>query len=129
MTKSLSHDTGCFVRYIMPCSTVAWSQQSRQTIMDVSRERSRATTKATCYDLTNMLVPIIMSRAQPNGIHIRRGDATVGNPHRAQIYQFESFELTLLLQLQKQLSIERFEPTVSQSTVPCPPSKHMQHDE
>ena len=28
-----------------------------------------------------------------------RGDDTVGNPHRAQISQFELFELTLLLKL------------------------------
>ena len=46
-----------------------------------------------------------------------RGDETVGNPHRAQISQFEFFELTLLLKLDKQLPVERFEATVSQSTV------------
>ena len=44
----------------------------------------------------------------------------VGNPHRAQISQFELFELILLLQLDKQFSVERFEPTVSQSTEPFP---------
>ena len=46
-----------------------------------------------------------------------RGDDTVGNPHRAQISQFELF---LLLELDNILSIERFEPTVSQSTVSSP---------
>ena len=51
----------------------------------------------------------------------RRGDDTVGSPHRAQIRQFELCELILLLRLDKQLSIEQFEPTVSQSTVPSPP--------
>ena len=49
-----------------------------------------------------------------------RGDDTIGNPHRAQISQFELFELILLLKLDKQLPVERFEATVSQSTVPSP---------
>ena len=40
-----------------------------------------------------------------------------GNPHRAQISQFELFELIFLLKLDKQLPAERFEATVSQSTV------------
>ena len=48
----------------------------------------------------------------------RRGDDTVGNPHRAQIYKFELFELIPLLKLDKQLLVEQFEATVSQSTVP-----------
>ena len=48
------------------------------------------------------------------------GDDTVGNPHRAQISQFELFELILLLKLDKRLPVERFEATVSQSTVPSP---------
>ena len=39
-----------------------------------------------------------------------RGDDTVGNPHRSQIYQFELFEL----------NCEQFEAAVSQSTVPSP---------
>ena len=47
-------------------------------------------------------------------------DDTVGNPHRAQIFQFEFFELDLLSRLDKQVSAEQFEPTVSQSTVPSP---------
>ena len=46
-----------------------------------------------------------------------RGDDTLGNPHRAQISQFELFELVLLLKLDKQFSIEQFELTVSQSAV------------
>ena len=52
-----------------------------------------------------------------------RGDDSVGNPHRAQISQFELFELILLLKLDRQFSIERFETTVSQSTVPSPPPR------
>ena len=48
---------------------------------------------------------------------IGRGDDTVGNPPRAQISQFELFELILLLNLDKHFSIEQFEPTLSQSTV------------
>ena len=50
-----------------------------------------------------------------------RGDATVGNPHRTQISQFELFELILLLKLNKQFPVEQFEASVSQSTVPSPP--------
>ena len=51
-----------------------------------------------------------------------RWDDTVGNPHRAQISQFELSELVLLLKLDKQLPVEQFEATVYQSTVPSPPS-------
>ena len=53
---------------------------------------------------------IEFERAQP--LNIRKGDDTVGNPHRAQVPQFELFELILLL---------KFEATSSQSTVPSPP--------
>ena len=48
------------------------------------------------------------------------GDDTVGNPHRAQIYNFDIFELIILLELDEQLPVEQFEATVSQSTVPSP---------
>ena len=58
----------------------------------------------------------------------RRGIDTVGNPHRTQISQFELFELILLLKLDKQFSIEQFEPTVSQSTVPFPPLTNVSLD-
>ena len=50
-----------------------------------------------------------------------RGDDTVGDPHRAQISQFELFELSILSELDKQFPVEQFEATVSQSTVPSPP--------
>ena len=60
---------------------------------------------------------------------IRRGVDTVGNPHRAQISQFEFFEYSfykIWLKQDKQFSIERFEPTVSQSTVLVPsPTSHI----
>ena len=54
-----------------------------------------------------------------------REDDTVGNPRsnfsirafRAQISQFELFELILLSKLNKQLSVERFEATASQSRI------------
>ena len=58
-----------------------------------------------------------------------RGDDTVGNPHRAQISQFESlaqisqfelFVLILLVKLDRQFPVERFEAAVSQSTAPSP---------
>ena len=52
---------------------------------------------------------------------IGRGDDTVGNPHRAQISQFELFELILLSKLYKQFPVEQFEATVSRSTAPLPP--------
>ena len=51
---------------------------------------------------------------------IGRGDDRVGNPHRAQISQFEFFELVIWLKLGKRLPVERFEATVSQSAVPSP---------
>ena len=57
-------------------------------------------------------------RGRPTALYIGRGGDTLGNPHRAQIYQFELFELILCVNLDKQLSIEQFEATVSQSTVP-----------
>ena len=38
-----------------------------------------------------------------------RGDETVGDPHRAQIYQFELFKLILLSNLYKQFPVEQFE--------------------
>ena len=56
-----------------------------------------------------------------NSTTFGRGDDTVGNPHRAQIVQFELSELILLSTLDKQLPVEQFEATVSQSTVPSPP--------
>ena len=52
---------------------------------------------------------------------VGRGDDAVGNPHRAQIVQFELFELILLFKLDKQFPVDQFEATISQSTVPCPP--------
>ena len=52
-----------------------------------------------------------------------RADDTVGNPHRAQISQFEFFELIPLSRLDKQLSVEQFEATASQSTAPSPPPR------
>ena len=50
----------------------------------------------------------------------QKGDYTVGNPRRAQISQFELFELILLLKLYRQFPVEQFEATVSQSTIPSP---------
>ena len=49
-----------------------------------------------------------------------RGDDTGGDPHGAQISQFELFELILLI-FDKQLPVEQFETAVSQSAVPSPP--------
>ena len=60
-----------------------------------------------------------LNRCKLSGLDFGRGDDASGNPHRAHIYQFEILELLLLLKLDnKPFSIERFEPTVSQSTVP-----------
>ena len=50
----------------------------------------------------------------------RGDDAVGGNPHRARIHQFQLFEFFLLLNLDKQLYVEQFEATVSQSSVPSP---------
>ena len=73
-------------------------------------------------------VPSCYSSKSGNGSNVSnkqiprlgRGDDRVGNPHRAQVSQFELFELILLLKLDRQLPVERFEATVSQSTVPSP---------
>ena len=43
-----------------------------------------------------------------------------GDPHRAQISQFELLKLILLLKLEKQFPVEQIEATVSQSAVPPP---------
>ena len=51
---------------------------------------------------------------------VGRGDDTVRNPHRAQISQFELFELILIWQLDEHFPVEQFEAAVSQSTVPSP---------
>ena len=59
------------------------------------------------------------ARAGPSA-SLGRGENTVGNPRRARISQFELFELILLLKLNRQLSVERFEARVSRSTVPSP---------
>ena len=53
------------------------------------------------------------------------GDDTDGKHHWTQIYKFELFELILLWKLDKQLPVEQFEATVSQSTAPSPPSNHL----
>ena len=50
-----------------------------------------------------------------------RWDDMVGNPHRAQISQFELFELFVLSKLDKEFPVEEFEATVSQSAVPSSP--------
>ena len=46
------------------------------------------------------------------------GDAAVGNPHRAQLVQFELFELIVLLKSDSKFPVQQFEATASQSTVP-----------
>ena len=51
---------------------------------------------------------------------VGRVDDTVGNPHRAQVSQFELFKLILLLKLDKQFPVEQFEATASRSTAPPP---------
>ena len=67
---------------------------------------------------------ICMLQGSPAGVQqpgSEGGDATAGNPHRAQTSPCELFELILLLDLEKQLPVERFEAAVSQSAVPFPP--------
>ena len=53
----------------------------------------------------------------------RRGMLLLETLIRAQISQFEPFELILLLKLDKQFPVEQFEAAMSQSTVPSPPLK------
>ena len=68
------------------------------------------------YYARTIFTPTMFSRR-------RKGDDTVGNPRRAQIAQFELFEISLLWKLDKQFPVKRFEATVSQSAVPSPPLK------
>ena len=52
---------------------------------------------------------------------VGRGDDAVGDPRRAQLSQFEFFELILVLKSEKQFPVEQFEATVIvsvNSTVP-----------
>ena len=63
----------------------------------------------------------VLEQCHANSEEFGRGDDTVGNPHRAQIVQFEPFEIILSLKLDRQFPVERFEATGSQSTVPSPP--------
>ena len=65
-------------------------------------------------------IRLIILKSDGHACLFGRGDDTVGNPHRAQIVQCELFELVLLSKLDKQLPVEQFEATVSQSTVPSP---------
>ena len=60
------------------------------------------------------------SNSDSNDACVGRGDDTVGNPYRAQISQFELFQLILSSKLNKHFPVERLEATVSQSTVPSP---------
>ena len=53
---------------------------------------------------------------------VGRWDDTVGSPHRAQISQFELFELVRLPKSDRRFPVEQVEAAVSQSTVPSPPS-------
>ena len=64
-----------------------------------------------------------VARNATSALKIQRRDDAVGNPHRAQISQFDLFELILLLKLDKQLPVEQFKATVSQSSVPSLPLK------
>ena len=71
-----------------------------------------------CHACFAFLPNLCMRRSRAT--FLGREDGTVGNPHRAQIFQFEFFELILLLKLGKQLPVQQFEAAVSQSTVPSP---------
>ena len=48
---------------------------------------------------------------------MKRGDDTVGDPHRARTSQFEFIELVLLSKVDKQFPVEQFEAIVSKSSV------------
>ena len=56
-----------------------------------------------------------------------RGDDAVGNPRRAQVSQFQLFELILLLRSAKQFPVEQIEAIVSQSAAPTPPLRFLNH--
>ena len=51
---------------------------------------------------------------------VGRGDGTIGSPHRAQISQFELFELVFFVKLDKRLPVEPCEAAAAQSAYPLP---------
>ena len=57
-------------------------------------------------NLTNVCADLARGQTGPR---FGRGEDTVGNPHRAQISQFELFRLILLLKLDKRFPVEQFE--------------------
>ena len=66
----------------------------------------------------------LLNSVLPGRERVGRGDDSVGNPRRAQISQLELFELITLLNLDKQFSIEQFEPQYSISVYSTlPPHK------
>ena len=71
-----------------------------------------------------IMIMIIITPCRRRGwaARFRTEEDTVGNRHRAQVSQFELCELILLLKLDKQSPVERFEAAVSQSKVTLPPS-------
>ena len=76
----------------------------------VCRRRARETIPEPRPSESGSVPESAKSRGAP-GSGIGRGDDTVGNPHRAQISQFELFELVLLLKLDKRFPVEQFEAT------------------
>ena len=77
-------------------------------------------------DIDIIIIIIIITIISPNVTSSRRSVAADRSnlsirTFRAQIYQFELFELVLLLELDRQLPVQQFEATVSRSTVPSPP--------
>ena len=90
--------------------------------MMIRTEKGEPAPNATRFELRSRLHARRLeenSSDEDDTLKIGRGDDTVGNPHRAHFSQF--FKLIILLELDKQFSIEQFEPTVSQSTIPSPP--------
>ena len=67
------------------------------------------------------LLLLLGARERPLLRRSEGGMIRLKNPHRAQICQFELFELILLTKSDKQLPVEQFEAAVSQSAVPSPP--------
>ena len=93
------------------------AQRNLSELQGVSQRHSLEwTTICVCVCVQYLFSP----RKGSERASLGRGDDTIGNPHWAQIDQFELFELILLFELDTKLPVERFEAAVSWSTVPSP---------
>ena len=61
-----------------------------------------------CYTYVNRYIAALLANDGECLFTVGGGDDTAGSPHRAQIPQFELFELILLLEINKQFPVEQY---------------------